>query len=155
MFVKHSDGDQRLVLKTEIDRFRDSAALGTEVDPIDIGQSRDDPEVLIHVIDICLDIHRYFTGKQQLLLVELFGHFLLQRLVEELSKNDDKRKDKEQHEDKQRGGKKFLLLENENKALKHGVIYCTKRWIVKQLNRGGESCRGAPSINLRNKKVAY
>ena len=115
------------------------------MDPVDLGELRDDPEALVHAIDKAFDVHCHFTGEQKLLLVELSGHLLLKRLVEELSKNDDKRKDKEKRKDEERGSKKFLLLEDENKTLKHEVIYCTRRGNVKQLNSCQKSC-----ISVRN-----
>ena len=68
-----------------------------------------------------------------------------------MSKNDDKRKDKEKHENEECGSKKFFLLEDENKSLEHVLIYCTKRWNVKQLNQRARLSRGVALRGFHNK----
>jgi hypothetical protein len=86
------------------------------------------------VVYEALDVHRYFTGEQQLLLIELFGHFLLKGLVEKLPEYDDERQYNEESQNERRGSKELFLLERANKALKHEVIYCQKRGKVKGEN---------------------
>jgi hypothetical protein len=77
---------------------------------VDLGELGDDADVLIYMADEALNVHCNFTGQEELLLVELVRHFLLERLVKELPEDDDYGKDQKQGEDKSRGGEELLLL---------------------------------------------
>ncbi len=69
------------------------------------------------------NVHRHFTSKKQLLLIELICHLLLKRLLKKLTENDDERQYNEENENEPRGGEDFLLPEIADKTLKHRVIY--------------------------------
>lgn len=69
------------------------------LDMADIGEPGNDVDVPVHMFDKALDVHRHFAGEQQLLFVELPGHFLLERLMEKLSEDDDEGKHDEEGQD--------------------------------------------------------
>ena len=80
------------------------------MDAVDLGELGDHLDVVIHMVHKALDVHRYFAGQQQLLLVELFRHLVLERLMEELSKNNDKRENNEQGKDENRRREQLSLF---------------------------------------------
>ncbi len=154
VLVEHADGDQRLVPKTKRDRLHHGAASGTLPDPIDLGELRNDAEVLVDMVDKAFDVHGHFTGEQQLLSVELARHFFLKRLVEKLSENDDERKHDENGQDEHGGSKYLLLFEDADKTLQHAILYFTKRRNVKQLKeRTEDPFRAECPANLRFNKA--
>ena len=83
-------------------------------------------------VDETLDIYGDLPGQQELLLVELFGHLLLERLVEELAKENDERENDEEREDEDRRREQLFFPERPDNTLKHEVIYCQKRGKVKE-----------------------
>jgi hypothetical protein len=78
------------------------------------------------MVDEAFYVHCHFARQQELLLVELSGHFFLERLVKELSENDNKRKYEQKRQDDYRGGYKFFLFEDVNDTLNHELIYIEK-----------------------------
>jgi hypothetical protein len=49
-------------------------------------------------------------GKEELLLVELIGHFFLERLVKELTEDDDEGEDDQKGQNDPRGHEELLLF---------------------------------------------
>jgi len=74
------------------------------MDSVEIRQSGDDPDILGHMVDEAFYVHCHFARQQELLLVELNGHFFLEGLVKELSENDNKREYEQKRQDDYRGG---------------------------------------------------
>ena len=102
-------GNERLVFETGVDRLDDGADSGVLMDTIYPRELGDDRDVFVHAIDVTFDVHRDLTRQQELLLVKLVRHFLLERLVKELPENDNKGQDDEKGKNKSQGGEKSLL----------------------------------------------
>jgi hypothetical protein len=99
------------------------------------------------MIDETFYIYSHFTGEEELLLVELTGHFLLERLMKELPQDDDEGENNEENENKPCGGEVFLLFYDTEDALKHRVIYSQNRQKVKKLKGKKGSCKiGGKSV---------
>jgi hypothetical protein len=73
----------------KMDALHHRASLGAPADAQDVGKARYDADVLVHVVEESFHVDGDLLGEEELLLVELLSHGVLERLVKELSENDD------------------------------------------------------------------
>jgi hypothetical protein len=85
------------------------------------------------VVEEAFYVQRNFAGQQELLAIELSGHFFLERFMKELAEDNDDGQHEEERQDKRHGGEQLFLAQRAEKALKHGLMYFQRRGNVKRL----------------------
>jgi hypothetical protein len=106
--------------------FHDCPSLGASADAHDVGQPRDDADILVYMIKERFDIDGDLLGQQKLLFVELVGHLVPERLVKDLSDYDDEGEDEKERKDDDERRKDFAVLQVA-KHTEHALIYCHLR----------------------------
>jgi len=123
VLVEDPDGEQCSALEVEIDRFHDGFTPRAVMDGVDLRKLGNDAKIFVHMINERFNVLCDFPGEQKLLLVELPCHLFLERLMKELSENDNQGKHKEKCQDKGRRREQLFLFKELNYPLKHGIMY--------------------------------
>ena len=126
MPVQDPEGHEDIALNMIVYPFHDRPCLGAPADAHDVGQLRDDADVLVHMIEERFDVDGHLLGQQELLLVELVGHLVPERLVKDLAEDDDEGEDEKERQDDHERRKDFAILQVA-KHTEHALIYCQLR----------------------------